>query len=61
MTVHPLAHALLTLLNDKQLRLQMAQKGLITAQKYDWEGVASRVLAYYSKTIERTRQQGIVR
>ena len=61
MTVHPLADALLTLLNDKQLRLQMGQKGLATAQKYDWEGIANRVLAYYSKTIERTRQQGIVR
>ena len=61
MTVRPLANALLTLLNDKQLRLQMGQKGLVTAQKYGWEGIANRVLAYYNKTIEKTRQQGIVR
>ncbi len=56
MTVRPLADGLLTLLNDKQLRLQMGQKGLITAQKYAWEGIANRVLAYYSKTIEKTRR-----
>ena len=55
MTVHPLADALLTLLNDKQLRLRMGQKGIITAQKYAWEGIANRVLAYYNKTIEKTR------
>jgi phosphatidyl-myo-inositol alpha-mannosyltransferase len=61
MTVHPLANTLLKLLNDKQLRLQMGQQGLITAQKYDWEGVAARVLAYYSKTIEKTRRQGLVK
>ena len=61
MTVRPLANTLLKLLNDKQLRLQMGENGLITAQKYDWEGVAARVLAYYSKTIEKTRRQGLVK
>jgi hypothetical protein len=39
----------------------MGENGLITAQKYDWEGVAARVLAYYSKTIEKTRRQGLVK
>jgi len=39
----------------------MGQKGLVTAQKYAWEGIASRVLTYYSKTIETARQQGIVK
>jgi phosphatidyl-myo-inositol alpha-mannosyltransferase len=53
MTVRPLADALLTLLNDKQRRLQMGQKGIITAQKYAWEDVGSRVLSYYGKTIEK--------
>jgi len=55
MTVRPLADTLLKLLNDKQLRLQMGQQGLITARKYDWEGISTRVLAYYQKTIERPR------
>ena len=61
MTVRPLADALLKLLQDKQLRLQMGENGLITAQQYDWEGIANRVLAYYSKTIEKTRGQGLVK
>ena len=61
MRVRPLADALLKLLNDKQLRLKMGQKGLVTAQKYAWEGIASRVLTYYSKTIETARQQSIVK
>ena len=61
MTVHPLAEALLKLLNDKQLRLQMGQKGLITAQKYAWEGIAARLLAYYNKTIEKAHHNGNMR
>ena len=61
MTVRPLADTLLKLLNDKQLRLQMGQQGLITARKYDWEGISTRVLAYYQKTIEKTRGQGLVK
>jgi phosphatidylinositol alpha-mannosyltransferase len=54
MAEQPLAQALLTLLNDKELRLKMGQKGLITAQKYAWEGIATRILAYYSRTIKNT-------
>jgi phosphatidylinositol alpha-mannosyltransferase len=61
MTVHPLAEALLKLLQDKELRVKMGQKGLITAQKYNWEGIATRVLAYYAKTIERVHQKDTVR
>ncbi|HXX59117.1 MAG TPA: glycosyltransferase family 4 protein [Dehalococcoidales bacterium] len=57
-TVKPLADALLSLLNDKARREQMGQKGLITARKYDWEGVASRVLAYYEKTMKEARNNG---
>jgi phosphatidyl-myo-inositol alpha-mannosyltransferase len=60
MAVRPLANALLTLLNDKQRREKMGQKGIVTAQKYDWEGVASRVLAYYNKVIEREHQKHTV-
>jgi len=58
-TVQPLADAILTLLNDKKKREEMGQKGVITAQKYDWEGIARRVLAYYEKTIEKVRGSGI--
>jgi glycosyltransferase involved in cell wall biosynthesis len=61
MTVRPLADTLLKLLNDKQLRAQMGQQALITARKYDWEGISDRVLAYYQKTIEKTRAQGLVK
>ena len=61
MTVRPLTEALLKLLNDKQLRLQMGQKGLVTAQKYDWEGIAARLLAYYGNTIEKVNHNGALR
>jgi phosphatidylinositol alpha-mannosyltransferase len=61
MTVRPLADALLKLLNDKQLRLQMGQKGLVTAQKYAWEGIAARLLVYYSQTIEKVHHNGTSR
>lgn len=53
-----LAESLLTLLNDKQQREQMGQKGIITAQKYDWEGIANRILDFYQKTIDKVHGQG---
>jgi phosphatidyl-myo-inositol alpha-mannosyltransferase len=58
MTVKPLADALLTLLSDKARRAQMGQNGLATAQKYDWEGIATRVLAYYEKTMKKVNGNG---
>jgi len=61
MTVHSLTEAFLKLLNDRQLRLQMGQKGLVTAQKYTWEGIAARILAYYSQTIEKVHHNGAMR
>ena len=61
MTVRPLTEALLKLLNDKQLRLQMGQKGLVTAQKYAWEDIATRLLAYYDQTIEKAHHNGTMR
>jgi phosphatidylinositol alpha-mannosyltransferase len=57
MVARPLADALLTLLNDRERRLQMGQKSVITAQKYAWEGIASRLLAYYAKTAEKVKQE----
>jgi phosphatidylinositol alpha-mannosyltransferase len=59
-TIVPLVDALLTLLNDKQRREQMGQKAIITAQKYEWEGIARRVMDYYMKTIDMVRRQGVV-
>jgi phosphatidylinositol alpha-mannosyltransferase len=61
MTVRPLAEALLKLLKDKQLRQQMGDKGIITARKYAWEGIATRVLAYYEKTIEKVNHNHTMR
>ena len=61
MTVQPLANAILTLLKDKEKRLQMGQKGIITARKYSWEDVSKRVLGYYGKIIEQQRQKQAVR
>ena len=52
-----LAQALLSLLADPARREQMGARGLITAQKYDWEGICRRVLAYYQKTIQKVRGQ----
>jgi phosphatidylinositol alpha-mannosyltransferase len=52
-----LANALLVLLKDKEKRLQMGQKGIITATKYSWEDVSRRVLDYYGKIIEKVRQE----
>ena len=57
MNSQALAGALLTLLKNKEERLQMGQNGIITAQKYSWEDVSKRVMDYYEKIIERERQK----
>ena len=36
----------------------MGQKGLITAQKYAWEDIATRLLVYYGQTIEKVHHNG---
>ena len=46
-----LAEALLSLADDKAIRQQMGQKGIVTAQEYSWENVAERVLACYHKVL----------
>jgi phosphatidylinositol alpha-mannosyltransferase len=46
-----LAHALLSLLNDKALRLQMGAKGRIKAEKYSWPNVARQVIEYYNNLL----------
>ncbi len=43
-----LAEALLKLLKDKLLRLQMGEKGLIKAEKYSWKNITQQVMNYYN-------------
>jgi phosphatidyl-myo-inositol alpha-mannosyltransferase len=42
-----LAARLLALLQDKQMRENMARKGLATAEKYSWENVSRQVMDFY--------------
>jgi phosphatidylinositol alpha-mannosyltransferase len=46
-----LAHALLSLLNDKNLRLKMGNKGRTKAEKYSWPNISRQVMDYYSSLI----------
>lgn len=46
-----LAHALLSLLNDKSLRLQMGAKGRIKAEKYSWPNIARQIMDYYDSLL----------
>jgi phosphatidylinositol alpha-mannosyltransferase len=46
-----LAQALLRLMSDDSLRQQMGDRGLVTAQEYNWEKVARRVFDYYEKIL----------
>ncbi len=43
-----LANALLKLLDQKQLRLSMGNKGLFKAEKYSWQNITGQVLNYYN-------------
>ncbi len=43
-----LADALLTLLKDKQMRVRMAEQGLVTAEKYSWENVSRQIMDFYT-------------
>lgn len=47
-----LAHALLSLLEDKSLRQQMGTKGRIKAERYSWTNVARQVMEYYTSLLE---------
>ncbi|MCJ7654504.1 MAG: glycosyltransferase family 4 protein, partial [Dehalococcoidia bacterium] len=46
-----LAHALLYLLNDKNLRLKMGAKGRTTAEKYSWPNISRQVMDYYNSLL----------
>jgi phosphatidylinositol alpha-mannosyltransferase len=46
-----LAHALLSLLNDKNLRLKMGAKGRTEAEKYSWPNISRQVMDYYNSLL----------
>jgi phosphatidylinositol alpha-mannosyltransferase len=46
-----LAHALLSLLNDKSLRNQMGVEGRAKTEKYSWANVARQVMDYYNSLL----------
>jgi phosphatidylinositol alpha-mannosyltransferase len=46
-----LARALLSLLNDKPLRLQMGAKGRTKAEKYSWPNIARQIMDYYDSLL----------
>ncbi len=52
-----LSKALKTLIDDKQLRQQMGDRGFITAQKHDWREIAQRVVNFYITIQGQTTQQ----
>ena len=49
-----LAEAIISLATDKSLRQQMGANGRVTAQKYDWEQIAQKVLDCYLKTLNKS-------
>ncbi|UCG54154.1 MAG: glycosyltransferase family 4 protein [Dehalococcoidia bacterium] len=52
-----LARALRTLIEGKQLRQQMGDKGFNTAQDHDWRKIAQRVVNFYIQVLGQTTQQ----
>ena len=53
-----LAQALTSLLNDEELRQKMGAKGILKAKEFDWENVARRVEALYSKVLSESQKRG---
>ncbi len=53
-----LAQALTSLLNDEELRQKMGAKGILKAKEFDWENVARRVEALYSKVLNESQKRG---
>ncbi|MBN2462047.1 MAG: glycosyltransferase family 4 protein [Dehalococcoidia bacterium] len=49
--IDSLAQALLSLLNDKSLRLKMGEKGKIKAEKYSWPNLARQITDYYNSLL----------
>jgi phosphatidylinositol alpha-mannosyltransferase len=51
--VDKLTESLLTLLENKSLRLEMGEKGREKAQIYDWSHIAQRILDFYQETLDK--------
>jgi len=57
--VGPLTEALKRLIQDKDLRRELGQHGLVSVRRYDWSIVAAQLLAYYQiKLEEKGARQG---
>jgi len=50
-----LALALLHLLVDKELRTEMGQRALMTAQFYSWKRISEKVISYYERLLDTRR------
>ena len=48
---HSIAEKLLTLINDKALRIKLAENGLRTSDKYSWQNVSRQVMDYYQELL----------
>jgi phosphatidylinositol alpha-mannosyltransferase len=51
-----LAKALITLLQDEDLRRRMGEKGLAKANDFGWEKLSQRVVAFYEQTLKNCRK-----
>jgi glycosyltransferase involved in cell wall biosynthesis len=51
-----IADALITLLNDDDLRLEKIQDGLINAKRFSWSKTAEKVLGVYEKVLHPVKQ-----
>ena len=51
-----LAVAISKLIQDKQLREQMGERGKPKAQQYAWSTIANRVLDFYTATLNKVKQ-----
>jgi phosphatidylinositol alpha-mannosyltransferase len=46
-----LAQALISVMSDQPLRVQMGARGRVKAQEYGWERIARRVMDYYVRVL----------
>jgi glycosyltransferase involved in cell wall biosynthesis len=53
--VEALAHAMSTVLQDDDLKMEMSRKGIAQAQKFSWEKAGAEMLAVCEEVAERAR------
>jgi glycosyltransferase involved in cell wall biosynthesis len=58
MDARALADALLTMINDADLRLKMGASSREHATQYDWGILADRLLHFYQETLDRVNGRG---